>query len=139
MLQPKKTKYRKQFRGKMRGKSVAGSRLDFGDFGLKSLSCGWLKANQIEAARRAIAQHTKRKARVWIRIFPDKPVTSKGSGSPMGAGKGDIDFWAAVIKPGRMLFEIAGVPEELAKEALVRAASKLPFTTKIICRQTHEN
>ncbi len=132
MLQPRKTKYRKQFRGRMKGKSVAGSRLDFGQFGLKALGRAWLSAAQIEAARRAITHYTKRKAKVWIRVFPDKPITKKSPGAPMGGGKGDISHWAAVVRPGRVLFEISGVPEEIAREALRRASSKLPFATKII-------
>ena len=132
MLQPKKTKYRKQFRGKMGGKSAAGSRLNFGEFGLKSLGRSWLTAAQIEAARRAITRYTKRKAKVWIRIFPDKPVTKKSAGAPMGGGKGDVDCWVVVVKPGRILFEISGVPEEIAREALRRAGTKLPLATKII-------
>lgn len=132
MLQPKKTKYRKQFRGKMGGKSAAGSRLSFGEFGLKSLGRSWLTAAQIEAARRAITRYTKRKAKVWIRIFPDKPVTKKSAGAPMGGGKGDVDCWVVVVKPGRILFEISGVPEEIAREALRRAGTKLPLATKII-------
>ena len=135
MLQPKKTKYRKQFRGKMRGKSIAGSRLNFGEFGLKSLGRGWLTSAQIEAARRAITNYTKRKAKVWIRVFPDKPVTKKAPGAPMGGGKGDIDRWVAVVKPGRILIEIGGVPEEIGKEALKTATYKLPFKVKIITRE----
>ena len=132
MLQPRKTKYRKQFRGRMKGKSVAGSRLDFGEFGLKSLGRGWLSAAQIEAARRAITHYTKRKAKVWIRVFPDKPVSKKSAGAPMGGGKGDVDHWVAVVKPGRMLFEISGVTEEIAREALRGAGTKLPLATKIV-------
>lgn len=132
MLQPGKTKYRKQFRGRMKGKSVVGARLDFGEFGLKSLDRGWLTAAQIEAARKAITHYTKRKAKVWIRVFPDKPVTKKSPGAPMGGGKGDIDCWVAVVKPGRMLFEVSGVTEEVAREALKRAGTKLPFATKIV-------
>jgi len=116
----------------MKGKSVAGSRLDFGEFGLKCLGRGWLTAAQIEAARRAITHYTKRKAKVWIRVFPDKPVTKKSAGAPMGGGKGDVDRWVAVVKPGRMLFEISGVTEEVAREALRRAGTKLPFATKIV-------
>ncbi len=134
MLQPKKTKYRKQFRGRMKGKSVAGSRINFGEFGLKSLGRGWLSAAQIEAGRRAITHYTKRKAKVWIRVFPDKPVTKKAPGAPMGAGKGDIDHWVVVVKPGRILFELRGVPSDVAKEALRRAGHKLPFKTKIISK-----
>jgi len=132
MLQPRKTKYRKQFRGRMKGKRVAGSRLDFCQFGLKALGRAWLSAAQIEAARRAITHYTKRKAKVWIRVFPDKPITKKSPGAPMGGGKGDISHWAAVVRPGRILFEVSGVPEEIAREALRRASSKLPFKTKIV-------
>jgi len=135
MLQPRKTKYRKQFRGRMKGRSIAGSRLDFGEFGLKCLGRGWLTAAQIEAARRAITHYTKRKAKVWIRVFPDKPVSKKSPGAPMGGGKGDVDRWVTVVKPGRMLFEISGVPKEIAWEALRRAGTKLPFATKIVVAQ----
>jgi len=135
MLQPRKVKYRKQFRGRMKGRSIAGSELSFGEFGLKGLGCAWLTAAQLEAARRAITHHTKRKAKVWIRVFPDKPVSQKSSGAPMGAGKGDVDRWVAVIKPGRILFEISGVPEEVAREALTRAMAKLPFKSKIVARR----
>jgi len=135
MLQPKKTKYRKQFRGRMKGKSIAGSRLNFGEFGLKSLSRGWLTSSQIEAARRAITNYTKRKAKVWIRVFPDKPVSKKAPGAPMGGGKGDVDRWVAVVRPGRVLIEVGGVPAETAEEALKTAAYKLPFETKIIARE----
>jgi len=132
MLQPKKTKYRKQFRGRMKGKSIAASRLEFGEYGLKCLGCAWLQANQIEAARKAISHYTKRNARVWIRVFPDKPVTKKAPGAPMGAGKGDVDGFVAVVRPGRIIFELGGVEEEIAIGALKRAAQKLPFPSKII-------
>jgi len=135
MLQPKKVKYRHQFRGKMRGNSISGSTLTFGEFGLKSLGRCWLKANQIEAARKVISHVTKRKAKVWIRVFPDKPVSKKAPGAPMGAGKGDIDCWAAVVKPGRILFEIGGIDEVTAKEALLSASHKLPIKTKIISKE----
>ena len=134
MLQPKKTKYRKQFRGKMRGVSIAGSKLAFGDIGLKSMGTAWLTAAQIEAARKAITNYTKRGGRIWIRVFPDKPVTKKSPGVRMGGGKGDVDIYVAVVKPGRILFEIAGVEEEAAREALRRAASKIPFLTKVVIR-----
>lgn len=132
MLQPKKSKYRKQFRGKMKGRSSRGFSLAFGDYGLKSLGRAWLTASQIEAARRAITHYTKRAGKVWIRVFPDKPVTAKSSGVGMGSGKGDIDKYVAVVKPGRILFELAGVTEEIAREAMIRAGSKLPFKTKFI-------
>ena len=131
MLQPSRTKYRKQFRGRMRGLS-AGNQVSFGEYGLKSMECSWVTANQIEAARRSIAHATKRNGRMWVRIFPDKPITAKGAGAPLGAGKGDVKGYVAVIKPGRVMFEIAGVPEAEAKVALKLAAAKLPVVTKII-------
>lgn len=118
----------------MKGRSIAGSLLNFGDFGLKSLDRGWLSAAQIEAVRRAITNFTKRKAKVWVRVFPDKPISKKAPGSPMGGGKGDVGYWAAVIKPGRIIVEIAGVADEIAKEALKLSIYKLPFRTKIISR-----
>jgi len=133
MLQPSRTKYRKQFRGKMRGLSK-GNLVAFGEYGLKSLDCSWITANQIEAARRAIAHHTKRNGRIWIRIFPDKPFTEKGTGT-MGAGKGDVKGYVAVIKPGRIMFEVSGVSEVDAKEALKLAAAKLPVRCKIVNRK----
>lgn len=135
MLQPKKTKYRKQFRGKRRGISVRGSTLAFGDYGLKSLDRGWLSGRQIEAARRAIAHYTKRAGKVWIRVFPDKPVTSKPPGAKMGKGKGDPDHFVAVITPGRILFELAGVSKEIAQEAMRRASDKLSLRTKFISKE----
>jgi large subunit ribosomal protein L16 len=135
MLQPKKSKYRKQFRGRMKGVSTRGSTLAFGEYGLKSLGRGWLSARQIEAARRAITHHTKRAGKVWIRVFPDKPVTKKPSGAKMGKGKGDIDHYVMVVTPGRILFELAGVPKELAVEAIRRAGSKLPFKTKFVSKE----
>jgi large subunit ribosomal protein L16 len=135
MLQPKKRKYRKDFRGKMRGVSQRGSSLSFGEYGLKALGRGWLTTRQIEAARRAITGSFKRKGRVWIRVFPDKPVTKRPAGQRMGGGKGDIDHYVSVIIPGRIIFEIAGVPKEAAIEAFRRAATKLPFKTKIILRE----
>ncbi len=134
MLAPKKSKYRKSFRGKMRGKSHRGSTLAFGEFGLKSLDRGWFKSNQIEAARRVITGFTKRSGKVWIRVFPDKPITKKSPGAPMGAGKGEVDTYVAVVKPGRILFELGGVPEKDAREALGLAAQKIPFKTKIVAR-----
>ncbi len=133
MLQPSRTKYRKQFRGKMRGISK-GSAVSFGEFGLKATSCSWVTANQIESARKAIAHFTKRNGRMWIRIFPDKPVTEKGAGAPLGAGKGDVKGYVSVVKPGRVMFEIAGVPELDAREAMRLAAAKLPVKTKFVKR-----
>ncbi|MGI5841294.1 MAG: 50S ribosomal protein L16 [Patescibacteria group bacterium] len=134
MLQPSRTKYRKQFRGRMRGNSK-GSLVSFGDFGLKALDRGWLTANQIEAARRAITHATKRNGRMWIRVFPDKPITEKGAGAPLGAGKGDVKGYVAVIKPGKILFEVAGVSEEEANEALRLAAAKVPMVTRVVKRK----
>jgi len=134
MLQPRKTKYRKQFRGKMKGTSQRGTTLAFGDYGLKSLDRGWLTTKQIEAARVAITHYTKRGGKIWLRVFPDKPITSKGLGVGMGAGKGEVVGWVAVVTPGRILFELGGVTPEIAQEALRRAAMKLPFKTKIVSR-----
>lgn len=134
MLQPKKQKYRKHSRGNRRGQANRGYFISFGEFGLKSLGRDWVTARQIEAARRAIVHFTKRSGKVWIRIFPDKPVTQKPAGAKMGSGKGDIEEYVAVVKPGRILFEIAGVTEEQAVEALKRAGHKLPIKTKVIKR-----
>ncbi|NMB56946.1 50S ribosomal protein L16 [Candidatus Beckwithbacteria bacterium] len=131
MLQPKRTKYRKQFRGRRKGKAYGGSSISFGEFGLKSLECGWVTSQQIESARKAIAGYTKRVGKTWIRIFPDKPYTKRAAGSRMGGGKGDIEGYVAVIKPGRILFEIAGIEEATAREALTRAAMKIGLKTKI--------
>lgn len=135
MLQPKKSKYRKQFRGRRKGISGRGSTLAFGDYGLKSLGRAWLTASQIEAARRAITHFTKRAGKVWIRVFPDKPVTAKAAGAKMGSGKGEIDQYVVVITPGRVLFELSGVTEEAAREAMKRAGNKLPFKTKFLSRE----
>lgn len=135
MLQPKRSKYRKQFRGKMRGNSSRGNLLAFGDCGLKSLGRGWVTTKQIEAVRVAISHYTKRGGKVWVRIFPDKPITSKGLGVGMGAGKGEVVGYVAVVTPGRILFELAGVPTEMAREALRLGASKLPLRTKIIIKE----
>jgi len=133
MLQPSRTKYRKQFRGKMRGNSK-GNLVSFGEFGLKSLDCGWITANQLESARRAISHETKRNGRVWVRIFPDKPVTEKGTGT-MGAGKGDVKGYVSVVKPGRVLFEVSGITKEQADSALKLAAAKLPVRCKIVAKK----
>lgn len=132
MLQPKKSKYKKQFRGKMRGLTFRGSSLAFGQYGLKSEGRGWLTDRQIEAARKAISHYTKRAGKVWIRVFPDKPITKKPSGVRMGGGKGDIEGYVVTITPGRIIFELAGVVEDIARQALKRAAAKLPFKTKFI-------
>lgn len=134
MLQPSRTKYRKQFRGKMRGLSK-GDLVAFGDFGLKSQEAGWLTANQIESARRAIAHATKRNGRMWVRVFPDKPVTEKGAGAPLGAGKGDVKGYVCVVRPGRIMFEVSGITEEEALKALTLANAKLPLVSKIVKRK----
>lgn len=134
MLQPKKQKYRKQFRGKMAGLAQAGSQIAFGEYGLKALGRGWLKARQIEAARKAITHHTKRGGKLWIRVFPDKPITKKPSGARMGGGKGDVEGYVAVIRPGKIIFELSGVSLSMAKEAMRLADHKLPFKTKFITK-----
>lgn len=134
MLMPKKTKYRKQQRGRMRGKAYLGSVVDFGEFGLKSLEPCWLTNRQIEAARIAMTRHIKRGGKIWIRVFPDKPVTKKPAETRMGKGKGAPEYWVAVVKPGRVLFEIEGISETLAREALRLAANKLPMRTKFVSR-----
>ncbi|HDL17677.1 MAG TPA: 50S ribosomal protein L16 [Bacteroidetes bacterium] len=132
MLMPKRVKYRKQQRGRMNGKAVRGSQLSFGSFGLKALEPAWITSRQIEAARVAITRHVKRGGKLWIRIFPDKPVTKKPAETRMGKGKGAPEFWVAVVKPGRMMFELEGVPAHVAKEAMRLASYKLPIKTKFI-------
>ena len=134
MLQPKKVKHRKQQRGKRRGKAYAGSTLDFGQYGLVTLGNGWITARQIEAARIAITHYMKRVGKVWIRIFPDKPITLKPAETRMGKGKGAPEYWVAVVKPGRVLFEIEGVDEQVAKRALELGGHKLPVKTKFVIR-----
>ncbi|MDZ7638133.1 MAG: 50S ribosomal protein L16 [Bryobacterales bacterium] len=134
MLMPKKTKYRRQQRGRMAGKALRGSTLSFGDYALKSLDCGWITDRQIEAARIAMTRSIKRGGSVWIRIFPDKPITKKPAETRMGKGKGAPEGWVAVIKPGRILFEMEGVSKEVAQEAMRLAAQKLPTRTKFISR-----
>ena len=134
MLQPKRTKYRKAFKGRISGAAKGGFNLDFGSFGLKAMEPDRLTARQIEAARRAITRHMKRAGRVWIRVFPDVPVSKKPAEVRMGSGKGAPEFWAARVKPGRILFEIDGVPEDVAKEALRLGAMKLPIMTRVITR-----
>ena len=134
MLQPKRQKFRKQHRGHRRGKANSGNEVSFGEFGLQAIGAAWIDSRQIEAARRAITHELKRGGKVWIRIFPDKPVTSKPAETRMGSGKGAPDHWVAVVKPGRMLFEVAGVEETLAREALRLAAHKLPVETRLIMR-----
>ena len=137
MLMPKRVKYRKQQRGRMKGKAVRGSKISFGQYGLKALQPGWINSRQIEAARVAMTRHIKRGGKVWIRIFPDKPVTQKPAETRMGKGKGNPEFWVAVIKPGRILFELSGVDPELAKEALRLASHKLPLSTKFVSRSDY--
>jgi large subunit ribosomal protein L16 len=132
MMQPKRQKHRKQFRGKMAGVSYRGAEVSFGEFGMKSLGRGWLSSRQIESARKAISRHAQRGGKVWIRVFPDKPTTKKALGTRMGSGKGDIFEYVAVVKPGRILFEIAGVNAETATLAFRRAAAKLPFKTEVV-------
>ncbi len=134
MLSPKKVKYRKQQKGRIKGVANRGNKLSFGDFGLKALGKGRITAQQIEAARIAITRHVKRRGKIWIRIFPDKPVTKKPAETRMGSGKGSVDAWVAVVKPGRILYEMEGVDEETAREALRLAAYKLPIPTKIVAR-----
>lgn len=134
MLQPKKPKYRKHFRGSRKGNAVRGSKISFGEYGLKALGRGWISSRQIEASRRAIIHFTKRTGKIWIRIFPDKPITQKPAGSKMGSGKGDVEEYVAVVKPGRILFEIGGVTDDQAQEAMRRAGHKMPIKTKIVKR-----
>ena len=134
MLLPKRTKYRKQHRGRMTGKATRGKVIPYGDYGIMATEPCWIKANQIEAARIAINRYVRRGGQVWIDIFPDKPVTKKPAGVRMGSGKGTLEYWVAVVKPGRVLFEIAGVPEETAKEALRLAMHKLPCKCNIVSK-----
>lgn len=134
MLSPKKVKFRKQQRGRMKGKAYRGSNLDFGEFGLQAVECGYISARQIEAARIAMTRHVKRGGKMWIRFFPDKPITKKPAEVRMGKGKGSTDAWVAVVRPGKMLYEMEGVPRELAKEALRLASHKLPIKTRFVER-----
>ena len=134
MLMPKRVKRRKQFRGSMTGKAMRGNTLSYGEFGLVAAEPCWIKSNQIEAARIALTRYTKRTGKVWIKIFPDKPVTAKPAETRMGSGKGSLEYWVAVVKPGRVMFEISGVPEESAREALRLAMHKLPCKCKIVSK-----
>ncbi len=134
MLMPKKVKHRRVMKGRMRGKASRGEQISFGDFGLKALEAGWITDRQIEAARIAMTRHVKRGGKIWIRMFPDKPITRKPAETRMGSGKGAPDHWVAVVKPGRVLYEIQGVDLELAKEAFRLAAQKLPIKTKFVSR-----
>lgn len=135
MLSPKRQKYRKAFRGKNRGVATRGFKIDFGEYGLKALQHAQVSSVQLEAARKAVAHYTKREGKIWIRAFPDKPVTSKASGSGMGAGKGEIKGYVAVVKPGKIIIELAGVSREIALESLKRAASKLPLKTRFLNKE----
>jgi len=134
MLMPKRVKRRKQFRGSMSGKATRGNTLAYGDYGIVAMEPAWVKSNQIEAARVAMTRFTKRGGKVWIKIFPDKPITAKPAETRMGSGKGSVEYWVAVVKPGRVMFEISGVSEELAREALRLASHKLPVKCKIVSR-----
>ena len=134
MLMPKRVKYRKQQRGRMRGKAYRGSDLNQGEYGLQATECGWLTARQIEAARVAITRYVKRGGKLWIRVFPDKPITKKPAETRMGTGKGNVEYYVAVVKPGRVLYELAGVDDESAKKAFHLASHKLPVSTKMVKR-----
>ena len=138
MLMPKKVKFRKQQRGRMRGKAWRGSTLDFGEYGLKAMSCGWITSRQIEAARIAMTRFIKRGGKVWIRLFPDKPITKKPAETRMGKGKGAPEEWVAVIRPGKILFEMEGVGQDIAQQAMRLAAHKIPLKTKFIAREVVE-
>ena len=138
MLMPKRVKRRKQFRGRMRGQALRGNKITYGDYGIVALEPCWIKSNQIEAARIAMTRYINRGGQVWIKIFPDKPVTAKPAGTRMGSGKGAPEYWVAVVKPGRVMFEIAGVSEEVAREALRLAVHKLPIKCKIVSRADQE-
>ena len=136
MLQPKRIKYRKAHRGHRRGQANAGNAVSFGEFGLQAMGHSWMTSRQIEAARRAITHHIRRGGKVWIRVFPDKPVSKKPAETRQGSGKGPVDHWVAVVRPGHMLFEIAGVREDVAKEAMRLASHKLPIPTRVVARES---
>ena len=138
MLMPKRVKHRKQFRGSMRGKATRGNKISYGEYGIVAMEPGWIKSNQIETARIAMTRYVKRGGKVWIKIFPDKPVTATPAETRMGKGKGALEYWVAVVKPGRVMFEIAGVPEEIAREALRLATHKLPIKCKVVSREDLE-
>ena len=135
MLAPKRVKHRKTHKGRMRGKAYRGNRVSFGEYGLQTTECGWITNRQIESARVAMTRHIKRGGKVWIRIFPDKPITSKPAETRMGKGKGNPEGWVVVVKPGRMMFELEGVPEETARRAMRLAAAKLPVATQFVARE----
>ena len=136
MLSPKKVKYRKKQKGRMRGKAYRGSTLEFGDYGLQALECGFMSAQQIDAARVAVTRHVKRGGKIWIRVFPDKPITKKPAETRMGKGKGAPEGWVAVVKPGRILYELEGVGESVAADAFRLAGHKLPFATRFVSRRS---
>ena len=138
MLMPRKVKHRKQQRGRLTGQAKGGTAITFGDYGIQALEPGWITARQIEAARIAMTRHVKRGGKVWIRVFPDKPVTKKPAETRMGSGKGNPEFWVAVVKPGRVMFELAGVQQDLAREAMERAIQKLPIKAKFVTRHDSE-
>ncbi|MCY6957367.1 MULTISPECIES: 50S ribosomal protein L16 [Clostridium] len=138
MLMPKKVKHRKQQRGRMRGKATRGNFLAYGDYGIQATECCWMTSNQIEAARIAINRYIKRGGKLWIKVFPDKPVTATPAETRMGKGKGAVEYWVAVVKPGRVLFELSGVPENVAREAMRLASHKLPMKTKFVTRRDFE-
>ena len=138
MLLPKRVKYRRVMRGRLKGKALRGNTVTYGEYGLQALEPVWITSNQIEAARVAMTRYTKRGGQVWIKIFPDKPITGKPAETRMGSGKGSPEYWVAVVKPGRVMFEIGGVSEEVAREALRLAAHKLPIKTKVVTRTTQE-
>ena len=138
MLMPKRVKHRKQFRGRMTGKAMRGNKISYGEFGLQALEPAWITSNQIEAARIAMTRYTKRGGQVWIKIFPDKPITEKPAETRMGSGKGSPEYWVAVVKPGRVMFEIGGVAEDVAREALRLAMHKLPIKCKFVTRKDQE-
>ena len=135
MLQPKRVKFRKTHKGRRRGMAQTGNQVLFGEIGIKAMEAAWVTSRQIEAARRAITRHLRRGGQVWIRIFPDKPVTKKPAETRQGSGKGPVDHWVAVVRPGRMMFEVGGVPQDTAKEALRLASRKLPFEVRVVSRQ----
>ena len=139
MLVPKRVKHRKQHRGRMKGKAVKGTSITFGEFGLQALEPAWITNRQIEAARIALTRHIKRGGKVWVKIFPDKPVTQKPAETRMGSGKGAVENWVAVVRPGRIMFEIAGIEEEMAREAMRLASHKLPIKTKFVARDGGES
>jgi large subunit ribosomal protein L16 len=139
MLSPRRTKFRKQQRGRMRGVATRGNKVNFGEFALQGLEPAWITSRQIEASRRAMTRYIRRGGKIWIRVFPDKPVTMRPAETRMGSGKGSPEYWVAVVKPGRVLFEIGGVPEETAREAMRLASYKLPIKTKVITREEEKS